>query len=822
NNTLTFITLNDTTDNYTVDTFPNGEHNMNVTCWDWANNSNTSFTLNFSVYTRVPTIEVNWPLNNTNSSNDDVLFNWTAVDYSNNRSLKCNLTLDSVVNKSNLNVTNNRSYTVAINNLDYGSHEWNLTCWDYFNHTNRTLSFNYSRGEGPYVYIITPENATLNVSNLRQTVEIQATELGRIMYNLDGEGNFTLCTWCSQGKVNLTMLSFGQHKLRAYIVDYSGNLNQTYRDFWLQLDTDANGTIDAHDNDSDADNIWDVNDTLIGNTTNIATNIWNLSMMVNGSLNLSKNYTGVLQINITNASYDVIVSLQHNFTNLSRLVLANVSVEVEDKNDQFGKVVVRNLEPFNGTNKTVYVNVLNSTHGWVCVKDSNPGLNTTLTPTCQGSGEIRVRCNGTATGKYHCEKENGKLRVWGLSYSVVQAMCEENWSVGSWSSCSDSTQTRTVTDSNGCGTELEKPATSQSCTSSSNESSSSSTSSAGSTSNVDEKVSMIVGEVKAGDVKLVELNAEAIGVESVELKLKEDANGVKIVLSKLSSLPANLTSPEGKVYRYLEFDNQNLPDEKIEQAKIKFKVERSWMNSNGFNSEDIVLSRYSNNAWQDLETKSTKLEQDVVYFEAITTGFSYFVIKGKAVENVQTQTTNDTQQKEENKTKSVAPPATKTNVPIQQKSSLNPLLIIGGVAALVVLGVVIFLVVKKFTKKDEEEEVEEEKVEPEKPMLQTETKPMLDESLKNEEAKTENTQEVIKENETVKDEVAKPEINVQEVKEETPPQSPNVPVKAQVVTSPLINYVKQMRQMGFADETIRERLKSKNWHPDVIEEALKS
>lgn len=42
--------------------------------------------------------------------------------------------------------------------------------------------------------------------------------------------------------------------------------------------------------------------------------------------------------------------------------------------------------------------------------------------------------------------------------------CVENWSVGNWTTCSGSTQTRTVTDSNNCGTEFFKPSTTQSCT----------------------------------------------------------------------------------------------------------------------------------------------------------------------------------------------------------------------------------------------------------------------------------------------------------------------------------------------------------------------
>lgn len=42
--------------------------------------------------------------------------------------------------------------------------------------------------------------------------------------------------------------------------------------------------------------------------------------------------------------------------------------------------------------------------------------------------------------------------------------CTESWSCSSWSSCSNTTHTRTCTDANACGTTITKPATSETCT----------------------------------------------------------------------------------------------------------------------------------------------------------------------------------------------------------------------------------------------------------------------------------------------------------------------------------------------------------------------
>ncbi len=48
--------------------------------------------------------------------------------------------------------------------------------------------------------------------------------------------------------------------------------------------------------------------------------------------------------------------------------------------------------------------------------------------------------------------------------NIPDTGCTENWSCGSWSACVNGTQTRTCTDANSCGTTLNRPALSQSCT----------------------------------------------------------------------------------------------------------------------------------------------------------------------------------------------------------------------------------------------------------------------------------------------------------------------------------------------------------------------
>jgi hypothetical protein len=46
---------------------------------------------------------------------------------------------------------------------------------------------------------------------------------------------------------------------------------------------------------------------------------------------------------------------------------------------------------------------------------------------------------------------------------IAQNTCAPNWTCGGWSACSDSSQTRTCSDANNCGTLNNKPSESQSC-----------------------------------------------------------------------------------------------------------------------------------------------------------------------------------------------------------------------------------------------------------------------------------------------------------------------------------------------------------------------
>ena len=65
----------------------------------------------------------------------------------------------------------------------------------------------------------------------------------------------------------------------------------------------------------------------------------------------------------------------------------------------------------------------------------------------------------------------------------------------------------------------------------------------------------------------------------------------------------------------------------IKEALIKFKVDNSWMSTNGVSASDIVLVKWDGSSWIDLETKVLSKDDTNTYLEGKTNSFSPFAIK---------------------------------------------------------------------------------------------------------------------------------------------------------------------------------------------------
>jgi PGF-pre-PGF domain-containing protein len=94
---------------------------------------------------------------------------------------------------------------------------------------------------------------------------------------------------------------------------------------------------------------------------------------------------------------------------------------------------------------------------------------------------------------------------------------------------------------------------------------------------------------------------------------------------EVSTKPKNPTSVETNsvVYEYLEIYFEDKSSEALDEGLIEFRVEKEWINTS---KEDIVLLRFKDNKWNNLETEYVEDDSKYYYYTASTPGFSFFAI----------------------------------------------------------------------------------------------------------------------------------------------------------------------------------------------------
>ena len=91
------------------------------------------------------------------------------------------------------------------------------------------------------------------------------------------------------------------------------------------------------------------------------------------------------------------------------------------------------------------------------------------------------------------------------------------------------------------------------------------------------------------------------------------------------------TAPIGLVYKnaniWVGTAGMAVP-KNIKEALIKFKVNNSWMSTNGISADDIVLVKWDGSSWIALDTQVLFRDDTNSYFEGKTNSFSPFAITG--------------------------------------------------------------------------------------------------------------------------------------------------------------------------------------------------
>jgi len=137
-------------------------------------------------------------------------------------------------------------------------------------------------------------------------------------------------------------------------------------------------------------------------------------------------------------------------------------------------------------------------------------------------------------------------------------------------------------------------------------------------------------ELEPTDTKLTE----------IQIQVKTRVVSSELSVEKHGSNPADAaTGAPGIVYRYMSVSFTNIDDSNVQSAKIKFKVEKSWIEQNSVDASSAALYRYSGGVWNNLQTVKTGEDGVHVYYEAATPGFSYFAISAEKAATTATSAT---------------------------------------------------------------------------------------------------------------------------------------------------------------------------------------
>ncbi len=117
-------------------------------------------------------------------------------------------------------------------------------------------------------------------------------------------------------------------------------------------------------------------------------------------------------------------------------------------------------------------------------------------------------------------------------------------------------------------------------------------------------------------------------VEQVSFTSSSSSDSVSVSVSDLGTdRPEEVSEDAGTdVYSYQQIDVEGVEDEDITESSVNFKVQKSFLDERDRSPEDVVMKRYNDNQWQELDTRIDEELENAYRFEASSTGFSYYAI----------------------------------------------------------------------------------------------------------------------------------------------------------------------------------------------------
>ncbi|MGB8216403.1 MAG: NosD domain-containing protein [Candidatus Methanoperedens sp.] len=117
-----------------------------------------------------------------------------------------------------------------------------------------------------------------------------------------------------------------------------------------------------------------------------------------------------------------------------------------------------------------------------------------------------------------------------------------------------------------------------------------------------------------------------LGVYEIALTGKENEPGITLKVEGLKTTSKQVTSrPPGIVYKNV---NIIAGTSRMKEARVRFRVENTWLVSNSVAANDVKLLHWDGSKWMQLDTAQTTKDGTYTFYEAKTTSFSPFAISG--------------------------------------------------------------------------------------------------------------------------------------------------------------------------------------------------
>lgn len=238
NETLNTVNIS-VENNITLYNMANGTYAWTVNCTDASGNvgTNTS-TKTLYIDLTGPTIILYEPGQDETFNEDDIYFNWTAIDFE-NTTIVCNLTVSDPLGQLNASITaiSGSYFNTTLYNLSDGIHFWNVTCWDDLgnNATSDTWNFTINQPD----LLINSGNISFSNTNPdeNQTITINAT-----IYNIGGRdaSNVIVDFWDGLPETGtyLGNDTINVNGNASAIAQLDWNITLGYHTIWIVIDPD--------------------------------------------------------------------------------------------------------------------------------------------------------------------------------------------------------------------------------------------------------------------------------------------------------------------------------------------------------------------------------------------------------------------------------------------------------------------------------------------------------------------------------------------------------------------------------------------------------